>query len=203
MPHYFYLLDAVFLLEGILPTLAACQKQRSFAPLHAVLPRLRIAAGEYSILEQAAAGMPFDRHVFQTVVGQVLLFGAAELPRVPLEPDMLATVVNGRVAVESERHKLPPIQQAFSGSRDLIVAGKPFRPFHVGWNQRADVARLTSYLETLDPAAWSDSLKDVPSLPTAEERAEEIGLLRDWWPEVVTLYRRAEANGWVVICEEA
>ena len=51
--------------------------------------------------------------------------------------------------------------------------------------------------------SWSaTSLNDIPSLPTEEEREEEVALLRDWWPDFVQVYQRAAANGWAVICEE-
>lgn len=204
MPPYFYLLDTSFFLETALPTLAACQRGHTFAPLIAVLPFLRIPAGDYSILGQAEA-MPFDRHVLQAVVGQVLIFGARDMPRLPLDPPsvvaLLAPDQFGHPA--TDRSSLAPIQQVFWGSRDLMIGNKAFRPYHVGWNNADDVRRLSNYLESVVPDAWSpEALLPVPTLPQAEDRAEELALIRDWWPELVSLYRRAYEERGVVVCEE-
>jgi hypothetical protein len=201
MPPYFYVLDAVFFLDQARPALETCSRRRTFSPLADLLPRLTIAAGEYSVLAEAAAGLPFDRHVFQAVVGQVLIFGASALPRLPVEPASVAALAGAR-AVSSERAGLAPIQQVFAGTRDLLIAGKPFRPLHVGWNDRADVARLSRYLASVDPGLWSaESLRGIAELPNEEERAEELALIRDWWPELVNLYQHARDADCVVVCE--
>lgn len=202
MPYFFYLLEGAFFLEKVLPTLAACQRGRTFAPLKDLLPHLFIPAGDYSILNQAAE-MSFDRAVFQAVVGQVLIFGAREMPRLPLDPKSLIPMLSPDCPEQEDRSAYSPIKQVFQGSRDLVIGRLPYRPFHVGWNNPADVARLWQYLKALDPAAWSESLlPPLAGLEQPEDREEEVAMIRDWWPDLVGLYRRARDEKGILVCEE-
>src|SRR5207247_1227310 len=97
--------------------------------------------------------------------------------------------------VTDDRGRFPPIQQAIEGSRDLIFGDAFYRPDHAGWNDEADVYRLTEWLSAIDPADWqADDLSET-------DREDEFAFAREWFPALVRMYRRAAERGWVIASE--
>lgn len=202
--HYFYVLDTLVWRERILPALAACPVERTFAPLRRLLDHLPETNRESSLLARALV-VPFDRHVHQAVIGEALVLGAAAVPRLPLDLATLAPLLSpegvGRIA--ADRNLLAPIQRVFLGSHDLWIGSKPYRPLHVGWNDEADVRELATYLQRVDPMAWrAEALLALAELKTSEDRDEELALARDWWPDLVELYVDSDRAGRVIVCED-
>jgi hypothetical protein len=211
---YFLLLDGRLFHEAIRPALAAAWQQRSFEPCLPLATRLGPAVRAFAeryhlgteepLLTQVARGLPFDRHFWTLLVGEALLYGAAEVPEFQTAPETLCCLLAPEHCREGEvpRERFAPIQQAHYGSRDLDFGGKLYRPEHAGYNDAVDVARLAAYLGGVDPGRWSAAdLALLPALADEEERAEELEFVRDWFPALQDLYRRAETLGQIVVCE--
>src|SRR5205085_1303275 len=104
--------------------------------------------------------------------------------------------------LELPRPESPPIVQVHRGSRDLHWGGF-YRPDHAGYNDVADVVRLSTYLEQQRPEDWrAADLASLEELPDEVDRLEELADLRAWWPALVEMYRRATDENLVAACEE-
>lgn len=76
--------------------------------------------------------------------------------------------------------------------------GGYYRPEHAGWNNTADVRRLTIWLESVKPENW---LPAHLAGATLDERQDELEFAREWFPELVAMYRRADRNDCVLVSE--
>ena len=156
------------------------------------------------VVSGVAGGMTFDRDIWRTLVGEVLLFTAAAIPEFQVNEDALCCLLapdHYRDAV-AERQHLTPIQQARCGTRSLTFGGAIYRPEHAGYNHVADVARLADYLGSIRPETWTAAdLADLRGAGDAAERADELAFVREWFPSLVELYQQAHANAQVVIHE--
>ena len=214
MADYFLLLDAAGFEGRVRPTLAESWRRRSFVPCRELCQTLLPAASAYReryhtgdiepLLCGVAAGMSFDRTFWRVLVGEVLLFTAAEIPEFQVNEDTLCCLLapdNYRAGVV-ERERLAPIQQAHRGTRDLTFGAAIYRPEHAGYNGAADVAHLADYLGSVRPETWT--VADLGGLRGAadeEERADELAFVQEWFPALAELYRHAHANGQVVVYE--
>jgi hypothetical protein len=214
MPLYFLLLDARPFQEQIRPSLAAAWRQRSFEPCRSLcrdlLPVVRAFAERHglialeSLLGQVARGLPFDRDYWTLLAGEVLLYAAREVPELEVAPETLCCLLAPERLGQApgSRELYVPIEQAHFGSRDLSFGGKLYRPEQVGCNDPGDVARIAEYLGGVEPARWTPAdLTPLTELVGDEERAEELAFVRDWFPALEELYRRAAEAGQAVVCE--
>jgi hypothetical protein len=214
MPVYYLLVDATWFHQQLRPSLAASWRLRSFEPCRALCSDLLSATrafleryhatAEEPLVYQVARGLPFDRDFWRLLAGELLLFGAAEIPELQIAPDTLCCLLAPEHYREGAvpRERFAPIQQAHFGTRDLAFGVKLYRPEHVGLNDTPDVTRLAAYLASLDPEAWTAAgLADLREAADDEERAEELAFARDWFPALSELYQRARARGQVVVCE--
>ncbi|MBY0521886.1 MAG: hypothetical protein K2R98_00720 [Gemmataceae bacterium] len=213
MPIYFLLLDGDLFEREIVRPLAASWQQRSFEPCRALTTVLGpaldsfragcFAGTEEPLLLRVSTGLPFDRHIWRLLVGELLLIAAAEVPEIETAPDVLCCLLApDRYAVEiAARDRFAPIQQAHFGSRDLAFSRALYRPDHAGWNDRADTARLADYLSAVQSEEWR--VEDLGRLRGVDERdrAEELEFAREWFPALRDVYRRARERGQVVVCE--
>lgn len=213
MGIYFLLHDATVFHRQLSPALAAAWRQHSFAPCRPLaellLPPARQfgqryhTAVEESVLFRLDPRQPFDRDIWRLLVGEALFYGAREIPEIETAPETLACLLAPERFAENEisRPDFPPIHQTLFGTRDLAFGPGYYRPEHAGWNDRADVARLSVYLDGIDPALWQAA--DLAALPGMidEERTEELEFVRDWFGDLVDLYRRAKQRDFVIICE--
>jgi hypothetical protein len=214
MPIYFLVQDAAFFHEQVSPALAASWRQRSFAPCRpladALLPQARIFAERYHIdldealFPRAGKGLPFDRDLWRLLAGEILLYGARDVPEIQTAADTLTCLLarDRYLAGDVPRQDFAPIQQVHCGSRDVRFGGAYYRPEQAGLNDVADVARLADYLQTVDPRRWT--VADLAVLRDAlddEERAEELEFAREWFPELLDLYRQAGQRQQVLVCE--
>jgi hypothetical protein len=186
------------LFEGQLrPALAEAWKRRAFAPFlplaHTLVPAALAYAERYHVnpddlLLPRVESLRFDRPLWRALVGEVLFVTAVEIPDLPSHLDPLT-------------HLLPEIGPALHGSRDLTFGLATYRPGHAGLNDASDVIRLSAFLDSVDPGAWSDA--DLAGLPDLldEDRAFELEYAREWFAVLADLYRRAAAAGRVVVCE--
>lgn len=214
MPVYYLLIDTTWFHQQLRPAVAASWRLRSFEPCRALCSDLLSATrafqeryhtgSEEPLVSRVARGLSFDRDFWRLLVGELLLFGAAEIPEMQIAPDTLCCLLAPEHYREGEvpRERLAPIQQAHFGTRDLAFGARLYRPEQVGLNDTADVDRLAAYLASLDPEAWNAAgLSALREAADDEERAEELAFARDWFPALRELYQRARARGQVVVCE--
>ena len=214
MPVYYMLLDADWFNGRMSPALADSWRLRSFDPCRPLCAELAPAAlgfkegvpagGAEPLLWKVARDLPFDRHFWKLLVGELLLYGAAEIPEIQIAAETLCCLLapeNYRQAAVP-RARYAPIQQAHFGTRELLFGRHCYRALDAGYNDVGDVARLCDYLASQNPDAWSItglvSLRDVTA---DEERQEELDFAREWFPALHDLYQRASAQKQLVICE--
>jgi hypothetical protein len=214
MPLYFCVLQPSFFSNELTPALAACWRQRSFQPwrefCRTVLPAASSFAQRYhidlqeTVLHHAAHGLPFDRDAWRCLVGETLLFGAVEAPEIETAPDTLRCLLAPESYQDGDvpRERFAPIQQVHFGTRDLVFGGAFYRPERAGWNDVADVARLSAYLDAVDSARCTvNDLLPMAELESDEDRADELAYAREWFPALQDLYRRALRNRHIIVCE--
>jgi hypothetical protein len=207
MSLYFYLFEAALFHEIMKGSLARSYRQRSFTPCQSLCRHLVAKSTTIpsdALIWAILAGLPFDRTYWHGLVGECLVHGAHDIPRLATAPDTLCCLL---APDQLGKHDLPrslyaPIQQAHFGTRDLRFGTGFYRPDHVGLNDSADVHRLAAYLESVNPVVWdAQGLAILPECSSDEERAEELAYVRDWWPSLVELYQNARDRDWVVVCE--
>jgi hypothetical protein len=214
MPVYFMLLDSPFFEHQIRPALSAAWRLRSFEPCRGLCSTLVPAAQSFvekyhagpdePLLYKVAQHLPFDRHYWQLLAGEILLFAAVEIPEIQIAPEALCCLLAPQHYREGPvpRERFAPIQQAYFGARELLFGGKCYRPEYAGYNNREDVARLADYLSLQDPKTWMVAdLSGLREVDDADEREEELAFARDWFPPLCALYRQARDAGQVVVCE--
>jgi hypothetical protein len=213
MPLYFMLHDAARFHGVIHTALAAIWRQHSFAPcesLRAVLvDDIARFAQRYHVgndpppLARIDAGTAFDRAVWRALVGEVLLYGAVDVPEFQTAPETLSCLLApGRYSEgPAPRERLAPVEQAHFGSRDLVFGGGWYRPDHAGWNDRDDVARLAGYLASIQPAVWTAAnLAGLRDFDPADH-AEELEYACEWFEPLRAMYHGAAASDQIVVCE--
>jgi hypothetical protein len=210
--HFFYLLPANEFHGHIRPALTASWQQHSFAPCRElcteILPRANAfrekaaSADEQPLLSEVARGIAFDRTLWKLLVGEILMYSAAETPFLEFVCAALCRL-HGEAAPEStQRAEFTPILQVHFGAQDLRFGGGFYRPEHAGFNDTPDVPRLASFLEEIDPGAWDPALLEgLPGCESAEDREEELDLVRDWFPSLRAVYRGAAERRQIIVCE--
>jgi hypothetical protein len=213
MADYFLVLDGDFFERDVRPALAVAWRRRDFGSCRELCARLLPSARAYaeryhladheSLLELVAdRGLAFDRTYWRSLVGEVLLFTAAEIPELQTCPDTLCRLLApGACDAALPREQLPPIRQAHEGSRDLTFGTAVYRPEHAGYNNAADVARLADYLAGIDPARWSVAGLGAREGEDADDLPDELDFAREWFPVLAALYRRCRESGHVIIHE--
>jgi hypothetical protein len=216
MADYFLVLDGARFEHEIRPALAASWRQRHFDPCRPLCAALTPAAlayaeryhtgGDEPLVGQVARGLPFDRHFWRALVGEVLLFAADEIPEFQTCADTLCCLLApDHYQVKGTplpREQLPPIRQAHEGSRDLTFGAAVYRPDHAGYNNARDVARLADYLDAVRPESWTAAdLEGLRDAADAEERADELAFAREWFPVLRDLYRGARGRGQALVQE--
>src|SRR5207245_9997279 len=80
------------------------------------------SSSEEPLVCKVARDLPFDRHFWQFLVGELLFVAAAEIPEIQIAPETLCFLLSP----ESYRHgaipraRFAPIQQAHFGKRELL-----------------------------------------------------------------------------------
>jgi hypothetical protein len=214
MAEYFLCLDGEMFNRRIRPALAVSWQQRRFDPClelcHQLLPAARDYADRYHtgeeepLLARITSGFPFDRACWRLLVGEVLLFAAAEIPELQTNAETLCCLLapqqygSGNIL----REQFAPIQQVLRGSRDLTFSSAVYRPEHTGYNDAAEVARLAEYLTSVRPERWTvEDLRELREVGDDDERADELAFVREWFPALVDLYQRLHAQQRVLVIE--
>jgi hypothetical protein len=214
MSVYYMLVDADLFNCRMSPALAASWRLRSFDPCRALCSDLAPAAlafteglptgSEEPLVCKVARDLPFDRHFWTLLVGELLLYAATEIPEIQIAPDTLCCLL----APESYRQDAvprahyAPIQQAHFGRRELLFGVHCYRGEHAGYNDVGDVASLGEYLASQTPEDWTAAdLTELRNVADEEERQEELDFAREWFPALRELYHRASAQRQLIICE--
>jgi hypothetical protein len=216
MPVYFLLLDGHTFHERMTPALAASWRERSFAPcrgLCAVLApgaiayteRYHTGTGEPLLCRLARGGeLPFDASLWRYLAGEMLLYGAADVPEVQTAPETLCWLLAPEQFRQGAgpREQFAPIQQVHRGARDISFAGAFYRPDHAGCNSADDVARLADYLAAVNSDSWrAADLAPLPDAADEEARVEELEFARECLASLQDVYSRAARAGQVIVCE--
>jgi len=214
MPVYYMVLDADLFSRRMSPVLAASWRLRSFEPCRALCAELIPAALAFTrelpagmdepLVCKVAQSLPFDRHFWQLLVGELLLYGALEIPEIQVAPETLCCLL----APDSYRQRavpraqLAPIQQAIFGQRELLFGTRCYRAEQAGYNDAEDVVRLRDYLAAQVPEQWTLSdLAELRDVPDEEQRQEELDFAREWFPALCEMYDRAAGQKRIIVCE--
>ncbi len=214
MADFFLVHDRSIFEERLRPALTAAWRQRSFDPCIPLGRDWAATARDYAeryhvnpdeiVLLQLEQGLHFDRAIWRTIVGELLLFAACEIPEFS---NCFATLLHllspDTPSVEMvPREKRPEIHQALFGSRDLAFGAALYRPEYAGWNDQADTARLAIWLSSIQPDRWTtQDLATLPELEDEEDRADELAFAREWFSVLTDLYRRTAAAGRILMLE--
>jgi hypothetical protein len=214
MPVYYMLMDADLFSRRMRPALAASWQERSFDPCRPLCQELAPAARAFAdrfhagqekpLLCWVTEGLPFDRHFWQLLVGELLLFAAAEIPEIEVAPETLCALLapDTYQLGALPRERFPPIQQAHFGTRQLLFGARCYRPEHAGYNDLDDVARLHEYLLHQTPERWTvTGLAELRDISNDEERQQELEFAKEWFPALRDLYQRAATLNQLVISE--
>jgi hypothetical protein len=214
MSVYYMLLDADLFSRRMSPALAASWRLRSFEPCRPLCADLAAAACAFTehfhtgpeepLVCKVARDLPFDRHFWHLLVGELLLYAASEVPEIQIAPETLCCLLAAGTYRQGAvpRGCFAPIQQAHFGTRELVFGSHYYRPEHVGYNDPEDVTRLRDYLAAQDPDRWQlADLAGLRDIADDEERREELDFAREWFPVLGELYQRASARRQVIVCE--
>jgi hypothetical protein len=200
MALYFLLHDAAAFRGQLAPALAASWHRRSFRPCVPLCQQLLPAAQSFSerfhipfadlLVGQVVHGLPFDRHFWRGLVGELLFLAALDIPELP----DLSEPLQGLLASPDS------VQQVYFGSKDVVFGGY-YRPGNAGYNDSADVNRLADFLAAIDPEAWKTGHLTFSMEDSEEERAEELEFLREGFVSLREFYCRARQRNGVVVCE--
>jgi hypothetical protein len=204
---YFYLLEEAFYHEVMVPTLTEALRRRAFEPCWELCRRLidksSLVPGD-ALVRRIPTGFRFARAFWHALIGECLLYGAVDIPRLEIASASLLCLLAPAHGGEPDppRAAYTPIEKCLYGTRDLAFGGGYYRPDFAGFNNAADVEELTLYLETVDPAQWQPGdLQRLVDCANDEERALELDDARASWPSLVELYQTAQRNRWMIVCE--
>jgi hypothetical protein len=213
MADYFLVHDQAVLDGQLRPALAKAWRQRSFGPCTALCRASITAAREYASryhidLDETVllhvAELPFDRALWRTLTGELLLFRAVELPDLPLPAATLSCLLSLDHSPDrpTSRRRFQSIHQALYGSRDLTFGPVVYRPDCAGLNEPEDVTQLAAALGAAQLLTWNPA--DLAPLGDLDEadRAEELELAREWFAALVDLYMQTASRGHSLVLEQ-
>ena len=190
--------DAAF--ARLRPSLGDAYVRRSFCGLEAQLGPWREAARAYArsyhidpgeiFLLGVEPATPFSRAAWRTLVGELLVVTADELPELPGHLESLGRLLPAPLA-----------REALRGCADLVFGLATYRPGMAGFNSVEENERLLGELRAVDPSAWTESML-VSETIDPEEAREELLDARDGYAFVVELYERVVRAGRVIVFED-
>lgn len=209
---YFHIHDARWFHDDFVPALTNCRQRRSFVPCQKLCHYLSTTARDYCerfhVGEQPLItridGLPYAPDLWRLLVGELLVFGALDLPEFEQAPELLCRLAGAELGEHPLRAQFGSMRQAHYGARDLSFGAAVYRPQTVGWNDAEDMARIADYLNSLAVESWSASMLKAPA--TAVEDADleqELVYAQDCLPDLKRIYREAAIAGHLIVAEVA
>ena len=132
---------------------------------------------------------PFCSSSWRTLVGELLVVTAVEMPELPRHLESLSCL-------------LPPslARDALQGCGDLTFGLATYRPGMAGFNSVDDNRRLLNELRAIDPAGWSESMLLADELD-ADDIRDELAYSREWFAVLVDLYERVVREDRIIVFE--
>ncbi len=197
MAEYYYLHSREWFEQQLIPAFANSWRRRSFDPLHRLCQSAddRITSfveGNHLpqdglLLLGLDGATPFHRALWTTLVGELLLVLAEEVPLISPLPESLRRI-------PSEQF-IAPLHDALFGRRNLVLGSTIYRPGKVGWNNFDDVVHLSKLLDTLSVTNLS------ASHCITEWTAEEYEDLEDFTAQLRAMYQQSRERNCVVVAE--
>ncbi len=181
------------------PILGDAWWRRSFAGCTPHVEAWRAAARQYAnayhidpqelFLVGFGPKTPFTSSSWRTLVGEILVVTAVEMPELPSHLESLARL-------------LPPslAKDAFQGGGDLTFGLATYRPGLAGFNTVDDNRRLLGELRAIVPAGWSTSTLLADELDE-DDLLDELAYSREWFAVLVDLYERVVRDDRVIVFE--
>ena len=196
----YFLIHEDAALARLRPSLGDAYGRRSFWGLEAHLGAWREAARVYArsyhidpgeiFLLGVEPATPFSRAAWRTLVGELLVVTAEELPELPGHLESLSGLLPAPLA-----------REALRGCADLTFGLATYRPGMAGYNSIDENKRLLGELRAVDPSAWTESML-VSETIDPEEAREELLDAREGFAFVVELYERVVRVGRVIVFED-
>ena len=132
MPLYFMPIPCDRFDRQIRPALATSWRQGSFDPCREICKELLVpsvssrlwVSSEETMLAAVLRGVPFDRWTWRSLVGEVLLFCAADLPEILIDPAILVEIEDDAVITFPNGIPGFPEHTGF-----VLIDDERFRPF--------------------------------------------------------------------------
>ena len=186
--------------QRLRPVLADAYARRNLRGLEPHLGAWRDAAHRYAVsyhidpgeifLLGVAPTTPFSPAAWRTLVGELLVVTAEEMPELPGHLESLSRLLPDPLA-----------RQALRGCADLTFGLVTYRPGMAGYNSVEENRRLLGELRAVDPSAWTESMLVTEDIDPDESR-EELLDARQGFALVVDLYERVVRDGRIAIFED-
>lgn len=186
--------------ERLRPVLALAYARRAFLGWEAHLGAWQAAALRYARAYHIDPGeifllgvgprTHFSPAAWRTLVGEILVVTAEEMPELP-----------GHLGSLSRLLPAPLARQALQGCADLTFGLATYRPGLAAYNTADANGRLLGELRAIDPTRWTESML-VSDERDAEDAREELLYARDWFAVVVDLYARVVRDERIIVFED-
>ena len=196
MSLIFYLHDREFLLDRVTPILRECWKKKSFAPGQAFFAELTDHWPEFRDLHHFNQGtplfaamnhLPCDAFFWSSLVGEILLYTALEIPYLEVDSELLLAT-NGE-----------PMKEVLFGSRPIQM-GRIYRRDQAGWSLPEDLTRFATFLNEVHPEDWhlpSEFRSDL----SEEDREDDLEMSREWYPNLREMVLKAAEKQQILVSE--
>jgi len=197
MSQYFFVHDYERYHGLIAPALANSALRRDFAPCRECCVQLKSHLTTFAqryrlrledcVWPRILNGMKYDRRLWTTFAGELLLFGAMDVPEIATASEELTQFLGN----------CELIRQMHDGTRDIKFGHRVYRPDAAGLNDRDDVVRIATLLGGLETAQWT-----IEGGTGELDKAETLAFARDCFIALNDLYQNAAIYGQIIICEE-
>ena len=198
MADYLLVHDALTF-AALRPVLGDAWWQRSFLRCAPHVEEWSVAALRYAeayhidpaeiLLTGFGPKTPFSSSSWRTLVGELLVVTAVEMPELPSHLESLSRLLPSTLA-----------KDALQGCGDLTFGLATYRPGLAGFTSAEDVRRILDELLAIDPAGWSASMLPADELD-ADDLDDELAYCREWFAVLVDLYERVVRDDRVIVFE--
>ena len=185
--------------ELMRPVLATSWRRKSFRDCAPYLDAWRDAAHQYAhsyhidpqeiLLLSVEPKTRFASALWRTLVGELLVVTADEMPELPGHLESLARLLPESLAV-----------QTLEGCGDLLFGLATYRPGRSRFNSIEDNRGLLDELRAIDSSKWSAEML-LSGEMDREDASEELLFAREWFAVLLDLYERVVRDDRVIVFE--